>query len=72
MKVHFEYGDLVIYAIYNTPHIGKYVRKESGRFVIIPIENGNVIKRQPKDVIKLALAYKNNKEDIQRQTWSLQ
>lgn len=72
-KVHFEYGDLVAYSSGNIVKIGRYVRKDKGLFVIVPEgKNGNVVKRKPDTVIKLALIYKNYKTDLQKQTWSLQ
>ena len=72
-SVHFEYGDLVMYCSGNRPHIGKYVRKESGKFIIVPEKkDGAITRRKPEDVVKLALVYKNYKEDLQKQTWSLQ
>ena len=72
MKIRFEYGDLVMYVSGNAPRVGKYVRKESGKLVIIPEGDGAIAKREPHTVIKLAAVYLEYKDDIKKQTWSLQ
>ena len=70
-KIHLEYGDLVIYSICYRPAIGKYVRKDVfGKLVIVP-EDGNIVRRKPSDVVKLAAVYKKYEEKIKKQTWSL-
>ena len=72
MKINFEYGDLVMYVSMNKPRIGKYVRRESGKMIIVPESEGTIVKREPRTVIKLAAVYLKYKDDIKRQTWSLQ
>lgn len=72
MKIRFEYGDLVVYVSGCDPRIGRYVRKEAGKFIIVPEGNGKIIKRKPNEVVKLAAVYLKYKEDIKKQTWSLQ
>ena len=71
-RVHFEYGDLVMYVSRNKPRVGKYVRKESGKVIIVPEGEGAIAKREPNTVVKLAAVYLKYKEDLKRQTWSLQ
>ena len=72
MKIRFEYGDLVMYVSGNAPRVGKYVRKEAGKMIIIPEGDGNITKRNPDTVIKLAAVYLEYKDEIKKQTWSLQ
>lgn len=72
MKITFEYGDLVMYVSGNAPRVGKYVRKEAGKIVIVPEGEGAIAKRDPSTVVKLAAVYLKYKEDLKRQTWSLQ
>lgn len=71
-SVHFEYGDLVMYCSYNKPRIGKYVRREAGKFIIVPEHRGQVVRRKPEDVVKIAWIYKKHMDEIKKQTWSLQ
>ena len=74
-SVNFEYGDLVIYSTHNIPHVGRYVRRESGKFIIVPEERGKgnkITRRKPEEVIKIALIYKNYTDEIKRQQWSLE
>lgn len=72
MKIRLEYGDLVVYVSGNAPRIGKYVRKEAGKMIIVPEGNGNIAKRDPHTVTKLAAVYLKYKDEIKKQTWSLQ
>lgn len=80
MKVHLEYGDLVMYCLFckeediafYKPRVGKYLRKESGLLIIKPEGSGKIVKRKPNEVVKIAAVYLKYKEDIKKQTWSLQ
>lgn len=80
MKIRFEYGDLVMYCLFCKeqgealfkPKVGRYLRKESGYCIIKPEGNGNIIKRKPEHIVKLAAVYLKHKDDIKKQTWSLQ
>lgn len=72
MKIRFEYGDLVMYVSGGMLRIGRYVRKESGKFIIVPEGSCKIIKRKPNEVVKLAAVYLEYKDEIKKQTWSLQ
>lgn len=61
-----------MYVSGNAPRVGKYVRKEAGKMIIIPKGDGAIAKREPNTVVKLAAVYLKYKDEIKKQTWSLQ